>query len=154
MTVLCTTFTGQRSTPRFLLPVSRFRVNSAHTRQSAPDSGPGLQMEGIELIYGGPSLIASGQEETCSCLSSNYRVISLIRTPPPQDPTVALCLGTCGDPRGLGVSYERGTPVHSLLRAIGQCSATTQHLLNNPRPLFPAAMHSTPRYTACPVLLL
>ena len=31
--------------------------------------------------------------------------------PPPQDPTVALCLGTCGDPRGVGVCYEQGTPV-------------------------------------------
>ena len=28
----------------------------------------------------------------------------------PEDPTVALCLGTYGDPRGVGVSYERGTP--------------------------------------------
>ena len=26
---------------------------------------------------------------------------------------MALCLGTCGDPRGGGVSYERGTPVDS-----------------------------------------
>ena len=26
-------------------------------------------------------------------------------------PTVCLCLGTCGDPRGVGVSYERGTLV-------------------------------------------
>ena len=32
--------------------------------------------------------------------------------PPPQDPTVALCLGTCGDPMGVGVSYERGIPVY------------------------------------------
>ena len=32
-------------------------------------------------------------------------------TPPPQDPAVAVCLGACGDPRGVGVSYERGTPV-------------------------------------------
>ena len=31
-------------------------------------------------------------------------------TPPPWDPTVALCLGAYGDPRGAGVSYERGTP--------------------------------------------
>ena len=31
--------------------------------------------------------------------------------PSPQDPTVALYLGTCGDPRGVGLSYERGTPV-------------------------------------------
>jgi len=30
---------------------------------------------------------------------------------PPQDPTVALCLGTYGSPRGGAVSYERGTPV-------------------------------------------
>ena len=26
-------------------------------------------------------------------------------------PTVVLCLGTYGDPRGVGVSHERGTPV-------------------------------------------
>ena len=26
-------------------------------------------------------------------------------------PTVALCIGTYGDPRGVGVYYERGTPV-------------------------------------------
>ena len=30
---------------------------------------------------------------------------------PPRDTTVALFLGTYGDPRGLGVSYGRGTPV-------------------------------------------
>jgi len=41
-----------------------------------------------------------------------YRGTSLMRTPPPQDPTVALCLGTCGDPMGVGVSYERGIPVY------------------------------------------
>ena len=29
--------------------------------------------------------------------------------PPPQDPAVALCLGTHGDPMGVGVSYARGT---------------------------------------------
>ena len=34
-------------------------------------------------------------------------------TPTPSDPTVAPCLGTYGDPRGVGVSYERGTPVTS-----------------------------------------
>ena len=32
-----------------------------------------------------------------------YRGTSLIRTPPPQDPTVALYLGTYGDLRGGGV---------------------------------------------------
>ena len=31
--------------------------------------------------------------------------------PPPEDPSVALCLGNFGDPRGVGVFYERGTLV-------------------------------------------
>jgi len=31
--------------------------------------------------------------------------------PPPWDPTVALCLGTYGDPRGVGVPDERDIPV-------------------------------------------
>ena len=46
-----------------------------------------------------------------------YRGTSLVRTPPPQDPSVALCLGIYRDPMGVGVSYERGTPVLSLGRA-------------------------------------
>jgi hypothetical protein len=29
------------------------------------------------------------------------------------DPAVALCPGNYGDPRGAGVSYERGTPATS-----------------------------------------
>jgi len=33
------------------------------------------------------------------------------KTPPPQDPTVGLCLGPYGGPRGWAFSYERGTPV-------------------------------------------
>ena len=40
-----------------------------------------------------------------------YRGASLIGTPPPWDPAVALCPGTYGDPRGVGVSYKRSTPV-------------------------------------------
>ena len=32
-------------------------------------------------------------------------------TPSPVGPTVALCLETDGGSRGVGVSYERGTPV-------------------------------------------
>ena len=31
--------------------------------------------------------------------------------PPPWGPTVGLCLGPYGGPRGAPVSYERGTPV-------------------------------------------
>ena len=41
----------------------------------------------------------------------SYRVPSLITTPPPYDPTVALCLGTYGDPKGEGFSCERNTPI-------------------------------------------
>jgi len=40
-----------------------------------------------------------------------YRGTSLIRNTPSKEFTVALCLGTQGDPRRVGVSYERGTPV-------------------------------------------
>ena len=40
-----------------------------------------------------------------------YRGTSLKRPTPPVRPTMALCLGTSGDPRGGGGSYERGTPV-------------------------------------------
>ena len=40
-----------------------------------------------------------------------YRGTSLIKNPPPpKDPTAALGLAY-GDPRGVVVSYERGTPV-------------------------------------------
>jgi len=31
----------------------------------------------------------------------------------PSDPTAALCLLTCGDPGGVGIPYQRGTPVGS-----------------------------------------
>ena len=40
------------------------------------------------------------------------------KPPPPQDPTVALCLGTYGDPRGAGVSDERGTSVARLVESV------------------------------------
>ena len=41
-----------------------------------------------------------------------YRGTSLIRIPfPPQVHTVARCLGTYGGHRGVGMFYERGTPV-------------------------------------------
>jgi hypothetical protein len=38
--------------------------------------------------------------------------------PHPQEPTVALFLGTYGDPRGVGISCERGTPVLPILGAV------------------------------------
>ena len=41
----------------------------------------------------------------------DYRGASLIRQyAPSQDPSVGLCLGPYGGPRGWAVSYERGTP--------------------------------------------
>ena len=44
--------------------------------------------------------------------TSHYRGTSLIRkNAPPYDPTVGLCLGPYGGPRGVAVSYKRGTPV-------------------------------------------
>ena len=46
-------------------------------------------------------------------LFPSYRGTSLIRNAPPKDITVALCIGTYGDPRGVGVSYERSTPVEN-----------------------------------------
>ena len=47
------------------------------------------------------------------------------KTPPPWDPTVALCLGTCGGPRRGGVSYERGTPVQpGAAPTSGSCCTT------------------------------
>ena len=51
------------------------------------------------------------------------------KTPPPYDPTVALCLGTYGDPRGGG--YERGTPVLTgdVLRG-GQMVRVSESLTN------------------------
>ena len=43
-----------------------------------------------------------------------YRGTSLVRKPLPLRPSVGLCLGPYGDPRGGAVSYERGTPVGSV----------------------------------------
>ena len=42
---------------------------------------------------------------------SRYMGTLLLRNSPTQDPTVELYLGSYGGPRGVGVSYERGTPV-------------------------------------------
>ena len=43
--------------------------------------------------------------------SSSTGVPRSSETPFPQDPTVALCLGTYGGTMGVGVSHVRGTPV-------------------------------------------
>ena len=45
------------------------------------------------------------------------RGTSLIRNTPQLDPTVAICLRAYGGPIGVGVSYERGTPVRWRLLA-------------------------------------
>ena len=45
-------------------------------------------------------------------LGGTSECASLIRTPPSNDPSVGLCLGTYGGPRGMGVSYEGGKPAN------------------------------------------
>ena len=45
-------------------------------------------------------------------LDRECRGTSLKTNAPPSDPTVGLCLGSLGGPRGVGVSYEQGTPVN------------------------------------------
>ena len=51
---------------------------------------------------------------TGTCRTAPYWGTSLIRNtcPPPQHPTVALCIETYSDPMGVGVPHERSTPVH------------------------------------------
>ena len=51
-------------------------------------------------------------------LRQSYRGTSLIRNQPPQDPSEGLCLKPYGNPRGMGVSYERGVPVHALCTGV------------------------------------
>jgi hypothetical protein len=51
-------------------------------------------------------------------VSDRTRVPRLSETLPPEDPTAGICLGTYGGLMGLGVSYERGTPVTGVRAAI------------------------------------
>ena len=71
--------------------------------------------------FGSVVLLASGR---CFFVSGSsflevesYPLTGLPRSiekAPPRDPTVARCLGSCGGPkRGVGCSYERGTPAPS-----------------------------------------
>ena len=48
---------------------------------------------------------------------------------PPQDPTVGLCLGPCGGPKGGGCSYERGTRV--LISKVTFINVTTRGKTKN-----------------------
>ena len=47
------------------------------------------------------------------------------KMPHPRDSTVALCIGTYGDPRGVDVSYERGTPALLVADASGRSRGIT-----------------------------
>jgi hypothetical protein len=60
--------------------------------------------------------IGGSRKDICSSVIrmrlKAYRGNSRMRNrPPPWDPTVGPCLGPHGDPRRVGVSFERGTPV-------------------------------------------
>ena len=48
---------------------------------------------------------------SCAPCSKGRTPESSFGTPPPKDPTVGLCLGPCGGPRGWMFSYKRGTRV-------------------------------------------
>ena len=61
---------------------------------------------------------------------SAYRGTSHMRNSTPLDPTVALCLGTYGDPMGAGVYYERGR--------MGHPAAGSQHPGPGPSTCHPA----------------
>jgi hypothetical protein len=54
-------------------------------------------------------------------LGGGDRGTSLFRSPPPSEPTKGLCLRPCGDPRGGGVSYERGTPIRTHPHEANRC---------------------------------
>ena len=78
-----------------------------HIRQSRPYSGLGVLANFVKPFkLSPPRSEAARMDSGAAC-----RGTSLIRNTPPQDPAVALCLGTYGDPRGVGVSFARGTPV-------------------------------------------
>ena len=49
-----------------------------------------------------------------------YRGTLLIKNADSSDPAVAMFLGTYGDARGVGVSYERGTPACACPRFLPQ----------------------------------
>ena len=65
---------------------------------------PGQLWRGKWTALSGPLLLSLIAPFVQGCLAHK-------KYPPPYDHAVALCLGTCGDPRGVGVSCERGTPV-------------------------------------------
>ena len=75
---------------------------------------------------------------------AGHRGTSFISRPPPQDPTVALCLGIYGHLLGPGDSYERGTPAadpgcregHVVYRS---CSLPPE--ARSPTPLKPETLH-------------
>ena len=118
-------------------------MNMAHIRQSRPDSGLGFQVKPLQN-YIFPSLDSGwcGADHfvDVSNMLFLWRLPSPKRTPPPQDPTVALHLGTCGFSRGVGVSPERGTPVQ------GQTISLTSRPFSSSDALPPSTIAAiTPR---------
>ena len=53
-----------------------------------------------------PASPLTAVEQFCN----KQRYLTYKNPPLPQDPTEGLCLGSYGDPRGVGVSYEREAP--------------------------------------------
>ena len=114
---------------KLLCPVSAalasiIRMNSISTSYAQPQAlSPEASTTNPELLNLNPTsyilkskpayLNSEASSKSCSVLfgTTHYTGTSLIRTSPPFNPTVVLCLGPYGDPVGVGVSYERGTPV-------------------------------------------
>jgi len=65
--------------------------------------------------------------------------------------TVALCLGTCGDPRGVGVSYERGTPYTEFIKEDSPFCPThaISRTMIGPCPCAVLVPRDAPRRCAC-----
>ena len=66
---------------------------------------------GASTAFGEPSAPETRRYSKRPTTSLQYRGTSLIRNTPPEDPIVVLCIGTHRDPGGVGISYERSTPV-------------------------------------------
>jgi len=73
-----------------------------------------------------PSAAFAWDSSVCMGDMLQYRGTSLIRTPLPVGPYSSPMPGTCGDPMGVGISQERGTPVCSLDRTTAESSTPGQ----------------------------
>ena len=65
------------------------------------------RISGQDVTHGLLSGVGSG----CTAVERIQGYLAHKKQPPPQDPTVGLCLGPYGGLREVAISYKRGTPV-------------------------------------------